>query len=85
LGGYLDRILDAGFDGVYLDLVDAFEDWVPREEGDSGWPRAEQDMVDFVRAIADHARVTHGRTGATTPIRSGQTGTAALSPITSPR
>jgi len=24
-GAYLDRILKAGFDGVYLDLVDAFE------------------------------------------------------------
>jgi cysteinyl-tRNA synthetase len=24
---YLDRILDAGFDGVYLDKIDAFESW----------------------------------------------------------
>ena len=24
-GSYLDRILDAGFDGVYLDIIDAFE------------------------------------------------------------
>jgi cysteinyl-tRNA synthetase len=24
-GAYIDRILDAGFDGVYLDLIDAYE------------------------------------------------------------
>lgn len=24
-GAYLDRIMEAGFDGVYLDIVDAFE------------------------------------------------------------
>jgi cysteinyl-tRNA synthetase len=23
--GYLDRIMNAGFDGVYLDIIDAFE------------------------------------------------------------
>jgi cysteinyl-tRNA synthetase len=27
---YLDRILSAGFDGVYLDKIDAFEDWENR-------------------------------------------------------
>jgi cysteinyl-tRNA synthetase len=26
-GAYLDRILDAGFDGVYLDIIDAYECW----------------------------------------------------------
>jgi cysteinyl-tRNA synthetase len=25
IDGYLDRILDAGFDGVYLDIIDAYE------------------------------------------------------------
>ena len=26
-GSYLDRIIDSGFDGAYLDKLDAFEDW----------------------------------------------------------
>ena len=47
---YLDRILDAGFDGVYLDGVDKFEQWKRRR------PTAAADMVDLVAAIAAHAR-----------------------------
>jgi cysteinyl-tRNA synthetase len=49
-GAYLDRILDAGFDGVYLDGVDKFEQWKRRR------PTALADMVDLVAAIAAHAR-----------------------------
>jgi len=45
---YLERILAAGFDGVYLDTVDAYR---PRY----AWGH-EQDMVDFVIAIADYGR-----------------------------
>jgi cysteinyl-tRNA synthetase len=45
---YLDRIIEQGFDGVYLDRVDAYAD-----EHVSGH---EQDMVDFVLAVARHAR-----------------------------
>lgn len=47
---YLDQILDAGFDGVYLDGVDVFE----RLEGDH--PTAMTDMVDFIATIASYAR-----------------------------
>ncbi|HEY3244191.1 MAG TPA: MJ1477/TM1410 family putative glycoside hydrolase [Phycisphaerae bacterium] len=47
---YLDRILAAGFDGVYLDIIDAFEFFA--DERDS----AAADMVTFVAAIADYAR-----------------------------
>lgn len=47
---YLDRILEAGFDGVYLDKVDAFEDWADER------PVAADDMARFVAAIADYAR-----------------------------
>ncbi len=46
---YLDKILDAGFDGAYLDIIDAYEFWGDRKT-------AEQEMVDFVKAIAAHAR-----------------------------
>ncbi len=47
---YLDKIIAAGFDGVYLDKVDANDDWQPSR------PTARRDMVDFVVAIATYAR-----------------------------
>lgn len=58
---YLDKIMDTGFDGVYLDIVDAFEYWGPG--GPSGEDRqtAEQEMVDFVIALANYARTTRGK------------------------
>jgi cysteinyl-tRNA synthetase len=48
---YLDRIVAAGYDGVYLDIVDAFEHY----EKNRSTARAE--MIAFVRRIADYARV----------------------------
>lgn len=47
---YLDRILASGFDGVYLDRVDAF--YAVADDR----PQAKQDMVRFVAGIARHAR-----------------------------
>jgi cysteinyl-tRNA synthetase len=55
-GAYLDRIIDAGFDGVYLDIVDAFEYW--RDEKCSRMS-ADRDMIEFVSRIADYARDRH--------------------------
>jgi len=49
--GYLDRILAAGFDGVYLDLIDAYAYYEER-----GRETAARDMVDFVLALAEYAR-----------------------------
>lgn len=49
-GSYMDRILAAGFDGIYLDRVDAFY-----EHSDER-PTAADEMVAFVRRIAQHAR-----------------------------
>ena len=46
---YLDRIIDAGFDGVYLDRVDAFDIWAKEN------PRAQLDMIAFVEEIAGYA------------------------------
>lgn len=59
---YLDKIIDTGFDGVYLDIIDAYEYWGP--DGESGLNRATaaQEMVDFVKAISSYARVTKGKT-----------------------
>jgi cysteinyl-tRNA synthetase len=51
---YLDQILDLGFDGVYLDRVDAY--WYYE---DKGRETAAREMADFVIAIADYARERH--------------------------
>lgn len=48
--GYTDRLLDAGFDGAYLDIIDAYEYYSTTR------PSAAQDMVDFVAAIRSHAQ-----------------------------
>lgn len=50
LDEYLIAIIDAGFDGVYLDIVDAYEFY---EE--QGRELAGQEMVDFVGRIAEVA------------------------------
>lgn len=50
---YLDRIIAAGFDGVYLDIIDAFEYW--RDEKKER-PSAAEDMIAFVIAISEYAR-----------------------------
>lgn len=59
---YLDRILNAGFDGVYLDIIDAFEFFGPGGEMPER-PTAGADMIDFVIAIANRARVAGGVSG----------------------
>lgn len=48
-----------GFDGVYLDIVDAFETWGP--DGNNQRPTAERDMVAFVQNIAAEGRRASGR------------------------
>ena len=47
---YLDRILDAGFDGVLLDRVDAFD------KASDQHATAQADMISFVRSISDYGR-----------------------------
>ena len=47
---YLDRIIASGFDGVYLDRVDAYQDV------EATVPGAEDAMTSFVTRLADHAR-----------------------------
>ncbi len=53
-----DAIIDAGFDGVYLDIIDAFYFW-SSPDGIVERPRAQArtEMIDFVEEIARHARV----------------------------
>ncbi len=50
-GGYLDRIVAAGFDGVYLDKVDASIERITK-----GRPTAKDDMRNFVARIAERGR-----------------------------
>lgn len=47
---YLDRILAAGFDGVYLDRADVYQELVAERPG------AEDDMAHFIVSLARHAR-----------------------------
>jgi cysteinyl-tRNA synthetase len=45
-GSQLGRIIQAGFDGVYLDRIDGFETWIGER------PTARADMIDFVRRLS---------------------------------
>jgi cysteinyl-tRNA synthetase len=47
---YLERIVKAGFDGVYLDKVDEYVDMAKEK------PNARADMIAFVKALAERAR-----------------------------
>jgi cysteinyl-tRNA synthetase len=61
---YLDRIMADGFDGVYLDIVDAFEYWSnPNNGEDFVLPEREaaKRMINWVKRIAHHARNVRGR------------------------
>jgi cysteinyl-tRNA synthetase len=51
---YLDQILALGFDGVYLDRVDAY--WYYQDQGRE---TAAQEMVDFILDFSDYARKKH--------------------------
>jgi cysteinyl-tRNA synthetase, unknown class len=55
---YVDKVLAAGYDGVFLDIVDAYEYWQPGGSSAPDYPDAEAEMVDFVKSIATYARVT---------------------------
>lgn len=65
--GELDKLVTNGFDGVYLDLVDAFEtfeydpvsgDWIDNRVNPETGRSYRKDMVRWVRAIAERARQT---------------------------
>lgn len=56
---YLDRIIDQGFDGIYLDIIDAFTFW-SEEVGERSREQARQDMIALVSDLVHYARVTRG-------------------------
>lgn len=51
---YLDRILQAGFDGVYLDIIDAFEHYEDTRPG------AAREMIRFVGQISEYGKSRRG-------------------------
>jgi len=51
---YLDKILELGFDGIYLDRVDAY--WYYEDQGRE---TAAREMADFVIGLAEYARERH--------------------------
>jgi uncharacterized protein (TIGR01370 family) len=65
--GWLDRIVAAGFDGAYLDIVDGYYHWgcevAQSDDCREGDPKTEREaaarMIDFVVALAKHARKTN--------------------------
>lgn len=65
--GWLDRIVQAGFDGCYLDIVDGYYHWgceiAQSDACKPGDPRNEREsaarMIDFIGALAAHARKTN--------------------------
>ena len=52
-GGMFDAILSAGFDGVFLDRVDAYGDWRGREV------QARRDMIDLITTLSSTAKARH--------------------------
>lgn len=53
--GYADKILDNGFDGLFLDVVDAYEFWEKKR------PTAAEDMKRFVTSLSEHVRARSGK------------------------
>jgi cysteinyl-tRNA synthetase len=62
---HLDEIIAQGFDGVYLDIVDAFEffehdrkrdRWIDNRPNPLTGNTYREDMIAWVRTIAEHAR-----------------------------
>ena len=60
-GSYLNRIIDAGFDGVFLDVVDVAGYWEEEVRGPVRHRHALEDMVAFVTKISRHARIKRGQ------------------------
>jgi len=58
---YLDRIIDAGFQGVYLDIIDGYEYWLYDKKGDKRRKTAAKDMALLVEQISKYAREVRGK------------------------
>ncbi|TFG27502.1 MAG: hypothetical protein EU532_07325 [Promethearchaeota archaeon] len=52
---YLDHIMDADFDGIYMDLIDAYEYY------EDDIPNSDWLMIDFVGNISDYTKTNKGK------------------------
>lgn len=52
---YLDRIMDSEFDGIYMDLIDAYEYY------EDDFPTSDWLMIDFVGNISDYVKADQGK------------------------
>ncbi len=59
---YLDKIIDQGFSGVYLDIIDGFEYWSDEEIPEHCFSEEEaaEKMIAFVKNLAEYARKKAG-------------------------
>ena len=69
---YVDKLVAAGYDGAYLDIIDAFEYWGPGGPSSLNRASAAADMVSFVKAIAHHARVVDQDPGFQIYVQNGE-------------
>ena len=54
--GYLQAILDAGFDGIYLDWIEAYDDKNVAAKAEDDEVDARQEMIWWVEDLADYCR-----------------------------
>jgi cysteinyl-tRNA synthetase, unknown class len=62
--GYLDKIIESGFDGIYLDIVDGYEYWSNPQNGEGlvlDRADAANRMIDWVEKLAEYARIQKGK------------------------
>jgi cysteinyl-tRNA synthetase, unknown class len=62
--GYLDKIIESGFDGIYLDIVDGFDYWSDPNNGEGlvlDRADAARRMIDWVEKLTEYARVEKGK------------------------
>ena len=53
---YVDRLIAAGFDGTYLDIVDSYEFWQDTSKNpDGGRAAAADEMIEFISRMARYA------------------------------
>ncbi len=55
--GYLQLLLDAGFDGIYLDWVEAYSDENVMDAAEDAGVDAEEEMVEWVEMLAEYGRL----------------------------
>lgn len=59
---YLDRIIEQGFDGVYLDIIDAYEFWSSQPGGNELSRRqARLEMLYLLQELKEYARAQSGK------------------------